>query len=175
MHPQVHPRPASCSAGAAAARFLGARAALCCPPPPSPIDFCANPPPGRLPYAAPWGTASVCRREGWGSTPPLHCPDVCPLPPRPQGNRGGGGDGATFAATSAANVAGRCRCTACGPCRPPTNAMPNGGALPEDESLVPKRPSRQPPRPSLNLTLGQGRAECWEGRGLGYPDPPPPN
>ena len=53
----------------------------------------------------------------------------------------------------------------------PTSAALYGGALPEDEGLVLKRPPGLPPRPSPNLTLGQGRAECWEGGGLGYPDP----
>ena len=56
----------------------------------------------------------------------------------------------------------------------PTSAALNGGALPEDEGFVLKRPSGLPPRPSPNLTLGQGRAECWEGGGLGYPDPSSP-
>ena len=62
---------------------------LRCTAPPSPMDLCANAPPGRLPFAAPSGIAHVCRREGWGTTPPLHFPDDCPLPPRSQGNRRG--------------------------------------------------------------------------------------
>ena len=56
----------------------------------------------------------------------------------------------------------------------PTSAALNGGALPEGGGLVLKRPSGQPPCPSPNLTQGQGRAECWEGGGLGCPDPSPP-
>ena len=56
----------------------------------------------------------------------------------------------------------------------PTSAAFNGGALPEDGGLVLKRPSGQPPCPSPPLTLGQGRAECWEGGGLGCPDPSSP-
>ena len=42
----------------------------------------------------------------------------------------------------------------------PTSAALNGSALPNDEGLVLQRHSRRPPRPSPNLTLGQGRAEC---------------
>ena len=56
----------------------------------------------------------------------------------------------------------------------PTSAALNGGALPEDEGLVLKRPLGVPPRPSPHLTLGQGRANCWEGGGLGYRDPSSP-
>ena len=57
----------------------------------------------------------------------------------------------------------------------PTSAALTGGAPPEDEGLVPKRPPGLPPRPSPNTTVGQGKAECWEGGGLGYPDPSSPS
>ena len=134
---------------------------LHCTAPPSAIRLCANPPPGRLPCAAPWGIAPVCHREGWGSTPPLHCPDDCTLPHRPQGNRRG-------VVTTALplqppvlpmlqGVAGALRADLAAR---PTSAALNGGALPEDGGLVLKRPSGQPPCPSPNLTQGQGRAEC---------------
>ena len=61
-------------------------------PPPSPINLCPNPPPGRLPCAAPWGSDSdcVCSGGGWGLTPPLHCPRPSLLPPRPRGQGRGG-------------------------------------------------------------------------------------
>ena len=114
---------------------------LRCAAPPSPIDLYANPPPGRKPCAAPWGTALVCRREGWGSTPPLHCPDDSPLPPRPRGNRRG------VAATALPSqppvlpilhaVAGA---LPAGLAARPTSALLNGEALPEDEGLVLERP-----------------------------------
>ena len=72
MHPQVHPRAASSSARAAAARIPAAGAALHCPPPH--VDLCASPPPGCVPCVAPLETAPACCGEGWGFTPPLHCP-----------------------------------------------------------------------------------------------------
>ena len=59
--------------------------------PPQRFNFCANPPPGCLHCAAPWGTVSICSGKGWGLTPALHCPDPSPLPPRPRGQ--GAGDG----------------------------------------------------------------------------------
>ena len=58
--------------------------------PPSPINLCPNPPPGRLPCAAPWGSDSVSSGGGWGLTPPLHCPRPSLLPPRPRGQGRGG-------------------------------------------------------------------------------------
>ena len=54
--------------------------------PPSPINLCPNPPPGRLP----WGSDSVSSGGGWGLTPPLHCPRPSLLPPRPRGQGRGG-------------------------------------------------------------------------------------
>ena len=58
--------------------------------PPSPINLSPNPPPGRLPCAAPWGSDSVSSGGGWGLTPPLHCPRPSLLPPRPRGQGRGG-------------------------------------------------------------------------------------
>ena len=80
---------------------------LRCIAPTSPVDLCANPPPGYLPCAAPWGTALVCRGEGWGFTPPLHCPVQGPRRP----NRAP----AAYAATTFATAAGHCQCADCRP------------------------------------------------------------
>ena len=96
MHPQVHPRAASNSARATAARFPEGGAALHCPPPPFHVDLCADPPAGRLPYAPPPGTAPIGRGDGWGFTPPPHCPMHGPWRP--------------CAATSAATAGRHCRC-----------------------------------------------------------------
>ena len=83
--------------------------------PPSPINLSPNPPPGRLPCAAPWGSDSVSSGGGWGLTPPLHCPRPSLLPPRPRGQ--GRGDVAALPPSLR------------GPLAQPTSGG-NGGALP---------------------------------------------
>ena len=51
----------------------------------------------------------------------------------------------------------------------------NGGALPQGDAGPPQKgPSGLPPHPTPNLISGQGRAESWEGAGLGNPPPSPP-
>ena len=66
--------------------------------PPSPINLSPNPPPGRLPCAAPWGSDAVCSGGEWGLTPPPPLPS--PQPPAPQttgpGEGGRGGSAAIF-------------------------------------------------------------------------------
>ena len=53
--------------------------------PPSPINLCPNPPPGRLPCAAPWGRIPFVLAGDGALPPPLHCPCPSLLPPRPRG------------------------------------------------------------------------------------------
>ena len=61
-----------------------------------------------------------------------------------------------------------------GPATYPQDVALNGGALPEGDAGPPQKgPSGLPPHPTPNLTSGQGRAESWEGAGLGNPPPPP--
>ena len=80
-----------------------------------PVTLCTNPPLGRLPCAAPWGTVSVCSCEDWGLTPPFRCPSPSPLPPRAQ-RQGRGGVAASPPLLT-------------GPPAQPTGGG-NGGALP---------------------------------------------
>ena len=60
-----------------------------------PVNLCANPPPGRLPCAAPCGTVSLYFGKGWGLTPPFRYPDPSPLTTQSTGTREGGRGGAT--------------------------------------------------------------------------------
>ena len=141
---------------------------LHCTAPLSSIGLCANPPPGRLPCVAPWGTAPVCRREEWGSTPPLHCPDNCPLPPRPHGNR--------RALPLQPPVLPMLRgwCAACGPCRPPNHCSAQWRSAARVRGPCAEEALRTASLPLPWPNPGAGKGRVLGGGGAWVPLPPLP-